>query len=329
MRVLITGITGMIGSHLADLYLRKGWEVAGISRATSSSRLSRGSHRWKHYSGDILDVNFLERVWSDYKPKVIFHLAAQAYNGLSWEAEDSTYALNITGARNVFKVSREKSPDALIIPACSSAEYGIVSMDRSPIDEDNTPLHPITPYGVSKACMEMMAHQFCLNYKMRFIFPRLFIHVGPNHPPATALQAFAMQLAAIKLGKMEPIIKVGNLETSRDFVDVRDGVNALDILVNKGEIGHIYNICSGKSWSIKECLALLIELSETKVEVVQDAALFRPSDERLLLGNPRKIRELGWNQAIPFHQTLQDIFENWLSRLRNVYDPEPLCCSSL
>jgi GDP-4-dehydro-6-deoxy-D-mannose reductase len=315
MRVLITGITGMIGSHLADLYLKKGCEVAGISRATSSSRLSKNVHCWKHYSGDIVDEYFLERVWSDFKPEVIFHLAAQAYNGLSWEAEDSTYLLNIAGARNVFKVSRKLSPDALIIPACSSAEYGYVSRENSPIDEDKTPLHPITPYGVSKACMEMMARQFCLNYKMRFIFPRLFIHVGPNHPPATALQAFAMQLAAIKLGKTDPVIKVGNLETSRDFVDVRDGVNALDILVNQGEVGHVYNICSGKAWSIKESLAMLIELSGTKVKVVQDAALFRPSDETLLLGSPKKICELGWSQAIPFHQTLKDIFENWLTRL--------------
>ncbi|MBI5470709.1 MAG: GDP-mannose 4,6-dehydratase [Ignavibacteriae bacterium] len=307
----------MIGTHLAELYLKKGCEVAGISRATSSSRLSNGALPWKHYAGDILDENFLARVWSDYKPELIFHLAAQAYNGLSWEAEDSTYALNIAGARNVFKVTRKTAPDALLIPACSSAEYGIVAPESLPIDEDNTPLHPITPYGVSKACMEMMGHQFCLNYKMRFMFPRLFIHVGPNHPPATALQAFAMQLAAIKLGKLPPIIKVGNLETSRDFVDVRDGVRALDILASKGEVGHIYNICSGTSWTIKESLASLIELSEVKVEVVQDPALFRPSDEQLLLGSPKKMRELGWNPTIPFHQTLKDIFENWLSRLRN------------
>jgi len=316
MRVMITGITGMIGYHLANLYLGKGYEVAGISRNTSIGRLNNSKYNWRHYSGDILDINFLNKVWDDYKPEIVFHLAGQAYNGLSWEAEDSTYHFNIIGSKNIFNVSMKKTPYSLLIPACSSAEYGIVPIEKIPIKEDITPLNPITPYGVSKACMEMMGKQYCLNYNMNFIFPRLFINIGPNHPPITAIQSFAMQLALIKLGMKDNVVEVGNLSTSRDFIDVRDGVDALFVLGNSGKIGEIYNICSGKYWSIKESLDLLIEISGLEINIKQNKELFRPSDENFLLGNNDKITKLGWYQKISFYQTLTDVFNNWMKRLK-------------
>ena len=315
MKVLITGITGMIGSHLAKELSTAGYEVAGISRATSAARYARVNPTYKHYLGDILDGPFLERVWQDWQPEIVFHLAAQAYNGASWEAEDTTYALNIRGSRNVLDACRRFSPQARVIPACSSAEYGVVPESMFPIDEDATPLHPITPYGVSKACTEMMSHQYYRNYQMDVVIPRLFIHVGPDHPPATALQAFAMQLAAIKLGKQEAVLKVGNLETSRDFVDVRDGVRALTILAEKGQTAQVYNICSGQAWSIRQSLEMLIEISGVTVRVEHDPSRLRPSDEKLLLGKPDKLKALGWSPRIPFEQTLKDIFENWVQRL--------------
>ncbi len=314
-RVLITGITGMIGKHLADLLVKEGCKVAGISRATSATRYIREIPAYKHYMGDILDTKFLVRVWKDWEPEVVFHFAAQAYNGLSWEAENTTYALNITGARNVFDVCRNFSPNARIIPACSSAEYGFVSEDMQPIVEDITLLRPITPYGVSKACMEMMARQFHFNYKMDVILPRLFIHVGPDHPPSTALQTFAMQLAATKLGKQPPQIRVGNLDSSRDFVDVRDGIRALWILAQKGKSGEAYNICSGRAPSIRQALEMLIQISGIQVEIVHEPSRLRPSDEAVLLGDTKKLKALGWEPEIPFEQTLRDIYNNWLDRL--------------
>lgn len=315
MEILITGITGMIGKHLANILLENGCEVAGISRATSASRYVREAPPYKHYTGDILDTGFLARVWQDFQPDVVYHLAAQAYNGASWEAEETTYALNVTGTRNVLQACREHSPEARVIPGCSSAEYGFVPEHMIPIKEDTTPLQPITPYGVSKAATEMMARQFHLNYEMDVVLPRLFIHVGPDHPPATALQAFAMQLAKIKLGQQEPVMRVGNLSASRDFVDVRDGARALWLLAQTGVSGEVYNLCSGQEWSIQQCLDMLIEISGVDVHIQQDPALFRPSDEKVLLGDPSKLRALGWEPRIPFKKTLQDIFDNWMGRL--------------
>jgi GDP-4-dehydro-6-deoxy-D-mannose reductase len=316
-KVMITGITGMIGKHLAKLLNEQGYQVAGISRATSSARYSSEKSFYKHYQGDIMDVKFLRGVWKEWQPDLVYHLAAQAYNGESWKAEDTTYQLNIQGSRNVFETCLEFSPKARVIPACSSAEYGFVPDEMIPIDEDKTPLKPITPYGVSKAAMEMMARQFHLNYGMDVVLPRLFIHVGPDHPPVTALQNFARQLAAIKLGKQEPTMKVGNLTSSRDFVDVRDGARALILLAEKGISGEVYSICTGKDWTMQESLDMLIKISGVEVKVETDPGLMRFSDEKVLLGIPRKLNELGWKPEIPFEQTLQDIYENWLDRLGN------------
>jgi GDP-4-dehydro-6-deoxy-D-mannose reductase len=305
----------MIGKHLAKLLTEKGYQVAGISRATSAARYELSSKDYKHYKGDIMDVKFLRDVWQDWQPDIVYHLAAQAYNGESWRAEDMTYLLNIQGSRNVFEACLEYTPKARVIPACSSAEYGFVPEDLLPIDEDKTPLRPITPYGVSKASMEMMARQFHSNYDMDVVLPRLFIHVGPDHPPVTALQNFARQVASIKLGIQEPVMKVGNLTSSRDFVDVRDGAKALILLAEKGQSGEVYNICSGKDWTMQESLDMLIEIGGVDVKVETDPALFRPSDEKVLLGKTNKLKELGWKTEIPFDQTLRDIYQNWLERL--------------
>lgn len=313
-RVLITGITGMIGKHLAKVLHEKGYEVAGISRATSASRYVTEKLFYKHFKGDIVDAKFLRMVWNEWQPDLVYHLAAQAYNGESWKAEDTTYQLNIQGSRNVFETHMAITPKARMVPACSSAEYGFIPHDN-PINEDVTPLRPITPYGVSKAAMEMMARQFHYNYGMDIVLPRLFIHVGPDHPPVTALQNFARQMASVKLGLQEPVIRVGNLESARDFVDVRDGVRALAMLAEKGVSGEVYNQCTGRAWSMKESLDLLIKISGVKVDVQTDPALFRPSDEKLLLGDPSKIEALGWKAEIPFEKTLNDIFKNWLQRL--------------
>ncbi len=315
-KVLITGITGMIGSHLANYVQEQGCEVAGISRATTAFRMQ--SHRklpWKHYAGDILDVVFLEKAMKDFQPDVVFHMAAQAYNGQSYEAEQTTYALNITGAWNVYNAVRYNAPNARIIPACSSAAYGAALTD-DPVNEES-PLKPVTPYGVTKATMEMMGRQFCLNYGLDVVLPRLFIHVGPNHPPLTAIQNFGRQVAAIKLGLQEPVMHVGNLTTSRDFIDVRDGAAALWTLAQKGVKGEVYNICRGYAWKISDMLDLLLKIAGINVTLEQDPKLMRPSDEKTLLGDNSKLRALGWEPVIPFETTLRDIYNNWIERLQN------------
>ncbi len=198
--------------------------------------------------------------------------------------------------------------------ACSSAEYGDVSPEDCPLQEERL-LQPVSPYGVSKAATEALGYQYFANYGLQVYLPRLFIHVGTGHPPVTAIQNFARQLALIAKGKRAPLMKVGNLTTARDFIDVRDGVDAMMCLLEKGQPGEPVNICTGTSHTIAEILRMLVEISGLSVKVEEDPALYRPSDEKLLLGDPAKLMSLGWTQRYKIEQTLQLVYEDWLQRI--------------
>ena len=310
MKILITGITGMIGKHLADYLISLGrHEVSGISRSTSDARYKN----YKHYLGDILDRNFLRKVWKDFQPQVVYHLAGYAFNGTSWENEDTVYLFNIQGTRNILDMVKDYSPNAIFIPACSSTEYGFCSISQIP---ETAPLNPITPYGVSKVCVENICKQYSYNYELIVIIARLFIHIGINHPPVTAVQNLARQFAMIKLGIGDGIVRVGNLKNRRDFVDVRDGVEALYLLQQKGKIREAYNICTGYDYSILDILYMFSKITGINPEIKTDYNLLRLSDEETLLGDPSKINALGWKAHTPIENTLTDIYNNWIERLK-------------
>jgi len=240
-------------------------------------------------------------------------MAAQAFNGISWGSEDYTHQANFTGTLNLLNASRQECPEARILLACSSAEYGDVQPEDCPLQEDRL-LRPITPYGVSKASCETLGYQYFSNYGMQIYLPRLFIHVGTGHPPATAIQNFARQIALIKKGKLEPVMRVGRLDTARDFIDARDGVAGMLMLIEKGEAGQPINICNQKAHTIQEVLDILLEESGVEVEVEQDPNLLRPSDEPLLLGDNSRLRSLGWKRQYSFRETLCGVYKDWLER---------------
>lgn len=313
MKVLITGITGMIGTHVANSMRARGHDTYGLARFSAASRLAAQPDP-AVFRCDILDRDALESVFEKVKPDLIFHLAAQAYNGNSWEMEETTHHANYMGTVNVLKASRKFTPKAKLVLACSSASYGDIKPEDTPLKEERL-LKPITPYGVSKAGTEALGYQYFANYGMPIYLPRLFIHVGTGHPPATAIQNFARQLALISKGKIEPVMKVGNLDTARDFVDVRDGVEALMMLIDKGQPGKPINICSNNALKISQILTMLIEISSLKVEVITDKALFRPSDEPLLLGDNSQIKALGWEPRYSMKETLTAVYQDWISRI--------------
>lgn len=307
-RVLITGHTGLIGSHLSAYLTDQGYEVSGISRSTSHSRLQN----IKGYRGDILDKVFLKKVFTDYKPDVVYHLAAQAFNGQSWQAEDTTYLTNIQGSRNVFEACRDYAPNARILPACSSAAYG---GDDFPIQEVHS-LHPITPYGVTKATMEMMAYQFHKNYNLDIVFPRLFIHVGINHPHHTFIQNICRQVAKCECVEGGIItVSCGNIHSTRDYVDIRDGVKALHLLQEKAETGKCYNVCSGVGYTGVKIIEALSDLVGEFIAVKDSIDERRPSDEQMLIGDPTRINTLGWRVEIPMENTLKWVLRDWRDRV--------------
>jgi len=313
LKTLITGITGMIGLHFARATQERNWLTYGIARNSASSRLAADPNR-NVFRCDILDRYALEEVFHAVKPDVVIHMAAQAFNSLSWKTEESTHFTNYQGTVNVLRCCQRIVPRAKVLIACSSAAYGVVKPEDCPLKEERL-LRPITPYGVSKAAAECLGYQYYANFSLPVFLPRLFIHVGTGHPPATAVQNFARQLALIAKGQREPVVKVGNLGTARDLIDVRDGVSGMMLMLEKGKPGQPVNICTGTAFEISAILDMLIEISGLKVEVTKDESLFRVSDEPILLGDNTKLKGLGWQQEYSMEQTLEAVYEDWLSRV--------------
>lgn len=303
----------MIGSHFADTTRQKEWPTFGIARNSASSRIAAIPDP-SISRVDILDRDALQSVMAKIKPDLVIHMAAQAFNSISWQTEETTHLNNYQGTVNVLKTTQQTVPDASVILACSSAEYGDIQPEDCPLEEERF-LRPITPYGVSKAATECLGYQYFSNFGLKVYLPRLFIHVGTGHPPATAIQNFARQLALIAKGELEPVVRVGNLESARDFIDVRDGVNAMMLMLENGAPGVPVNICTGEAYKISDILDRLIRISGLDIKVEKDSALFRPSDEPLLLGDNSRLKEMGWNQQYSIDQTLQAVYEDWLSRV--------------
>lgn len=312
MKILITGITGMIGSEFARQARALGWDVVGVARSSASSRLAAIQDP-SVIPCDILDREALRDVLRKTKPDVIAHFAAQAYNSLSWQMEDLTHMTNYIGTTNVLRAAKDVVPEAKILLACSSAGYGIVPDLEQPIKESQF-LRPLTPYGVTKVAVENLGYQYFINYQTRVYLPRLFIHVGTDHPPATMIQNFARQLALMHKGKSKAEIHVGRLDTARDFIDVRDGVAGMLLLLKNGVPGEPVNIATGTAYSGQQILDILIRISGVKVKVVSDKTLLRPSDETLLLADITKLKSFGWKQKYTIEETLQGVFDNWVRR---------------
>lgn len=313
MKTLIIGITGMVGSHIANATRDLGWPTCGIARNSASSRLSALPDP-SVIRCDILDRDALEEVFRAVAPELVVHMAAQAFNGSSWQTEDTTHLTNYQGTINVLRATRKYAPGAKVLLACSSASYGDIRPEDCPLKEERL-LRPVSPYGVSKAATESLGYQYHANYDMSVYLPRMFIHVGTGHPPATAIQNFARQLALIAKGRVEPVLRVGNLSSARDFIDVRDGVSGMMLLLQKGKPGDPVNICTGTSFTIADILDMLIGISGLNVEVFQDQELFRLSDEPLLLGDNEKLRSLGWVQRYTIEETLKAVYRDWLERI--------------
>ena len=303
----------MIGMHMARELNKRNWHVYGIARSSASSRMAAEQNP-NIFRSDILDREALEDVFNRVKPDLVIHMAAQAFNALSWDTEETTHFANFQGTANVLKCCRRYVPEAKVLLACSSAEYGDIKPEDCPLIEER-PLKPISPYGVSKVATENLGYQYFANFNLKIYLPRLFIHVGTGHPPATAIQNFARQLSLISKGRLDPVVKVGNLESARDFIDVRDGVSGLMLLLDKGKPGDPLNICTGTAHKISDILNMLIEISGLKVEVIRDTEFIRPSDEAFLLGDNSKLKALGWKQKYTIKQTLESVYQDWLNRI--------------
>lgn len=323
MKVLITGIAGFLGSHLAEYLLTKDdIEIYGVTKPGSNAENVRQiKDKLIVYECDIRDADAVENVLKEVGPEKIFHLAAESYVFSSWQRPDRTLTTNILGQLNILESIRKLKINPLLLIAGSSEEYGLVSQDELPVKETNL-LRPLSPYAVSKVGQDLLGYQYHRSYGLNIIRTRAFNQTGPRRKEVFVCSNFAKQIAMIERKKQPPIIYVGNLKARRDFSDVRDIARAYWLALEKCRPGEVYNICSGKAREIKEILDILLSFSRCKIQVKQDPQKLRVSDIPVMQGDSSRFRETtGWQPEIPFEKTLEDLLNYW----REMLDEDSIC----
>ncbi|GLX71209.1 GDP-mannose 4,6-dehydratase [Paenibacillus glycanilyticus] len=316
MKALITGITGFVGSHLAEHLLSQGIEVTGTIRSHSSLRHIRHLlPDMRLYECELMDPDAVERMMTEVRPDLIFHLAAQSYVPLSWESPAETLTNNIMGQIHLLEAIRKLDLTPKVLIACSSEEYGQVQEDEVPVTEMN-PLRPISPYAVSKIAQDYLGYQYYKTYNLHIVRTRTFNHSGPRRGEQFVTSNFAKQIAEIEKGFKPPVLYVGNLDATRDFMDVRDVVRAYRMALDYCQPGEIYNIASGQGREVREVLQVLLGFSTVDITVEEDKTRLRPSDVKVLVGDYTKFyRQTGWTPEISFEQSLNDLLNYWRHEL--------------
>ncbi len=311
MRALITGVQGFAGPHLIELLRAEtDWELYGLSRTQRPPAI--GYHA---VSVDLRDRDRLHTVVAEIAPTHVFHLAAQSHVPTSHTDGGATLLNNIIGQTNLLDACRAlpSAPRMLIVG--SGEEYGRAKPEQMPLREDS-PLNPTSPYAVSKIAQDYLGLQYFTSYGLPVVRVRPFNHIGPGQGERFVVPAFARQIARIEAGQQEPVVRVGNLEARRDFVDVRDVIRAYHLALTRGEPGEVYNIGGGAVVSIGEVLAMLLALSSRAIAVEPNPGLMRPSDVPLFVADSTRLREAtGWAPTIPFERSLQDILDWWRAQL--------------
>lgn len=293
MRVLITGVSGFVGSRLADHLTRGEHEVAGTYIREAPKLVGT-----KLYEADLLDPAALRAAVEDFRPEVVVHLAGLSHVGESWSRWGEYFRVNTLGTENLLRATT-----GLRLVAASSAEvYGHVPEEDQPIAEDR-PLAPRSPYAMTKAAAERLAAM------QGAVVVRSFNIVGPGQAPNFALPSFAAQLAEIRRQERPPVIRVGNLAARRDFLHVDDAVEAYGLLLEKGEPGEAYNLAGGRAWGIGEALERLIAVSGVETEVEVDPDRVRPVEIPLLEADTSRLRALGWSATKTLDDALKDLWE--------------------
>jgi GDP-mannose 4,6-dehydratase len=324
MNVLITGITGMVGSHLAEYVLRDhpGVQVHGLVRWRSPlDNIRDVLDRVTLHQGDLRDLNSLIEVMRKVRPDRIYHLAAQSYVDMSFVAPADTLHTNVIGTVNLLDAVRQTGIDPRIHICSSSEVYGQVTPDEVPIRESN-PLRPASPYAVSKVGEDMIAYQYFLSYGLKVVRTRMFTHTGPRRGDVFAESTFARQIAEIEAGVHAGPVKVGNLDSVRTLTDVRDAVRAYWLLLERCQAGEVYNIGGTHTLTVGELLEILKSMATVPVTHVVDPARLRPSDVTLQIPDISKFQAAtGWAPVISVERTLSDLLDYQCARVKERAGP--------
>ena len=294
MKALITGAGGFVGQTLVRHLEASGDEVVALDRAGGP---------------DITDPAAVREAIVGHRPDAVYHLAAVTHIGASWDAPLDVFRVNAEGTLNVLSACKAAGVDRVLLVG-SADEYGAVRPQDLPLSED-APLRPLTPYGASKVAAEFLGLQAFLGERLPVIRVRAFNHTGRNQPDRFMIPGLARRIAAAERdGRKE--IPIGSLEPVRDFTNVDDVVAAYRLLVERGEPGEVYNVCSGVGHSVAEVADLLLGMARHAIELVPDPSLLRPVEVPRLVGDNTRLRQAtGWAPGIPFEETLAAILDRW------------------
>jgi GDP-4-dehydro-6-deoxy-D-mannose reductase len=316
MRILITGVTGFVGRHLAAGLRARGDEVIGLSR----------SGRWPEdgfplsdpvplRACDPQDARAIENILQEVAPDQVYHLAGYAHVGRSFKEPEAAWEGNLTATRRLYEAILHAGARPRVLYAGSGMVYGDAERPGQSFDEAS-PLRPTSPYSASKAAADLLGYQVWSTEGLPVIRSRPYNHTGPGQSPEYAVPAFARQVAAISLGRQPPVLETGNLSPRRDLTDVRDMVRAYLLLMEKGTPGEAYNIGSGRTWSMREVVDRLIEAAGVHAEIRQRADLVRTKEVATLEVNASRLRrDTGWSPIYSMEQTLGDTLEYWRGAL--------------
>jgi GDP-4-dehydro-6-deoxy-D-mannose reductase len=323
---LITGISGMVGSHLAEyLMSHTDWSIHGLIRWRSPLEnleniipyVNNQQRVYFHY-GDLRDAQSINKVIKEVKPDYVFHLAAQSYPLTSFDAPIDTYETNISGTSILLESIKNNCKESIVHVCASSEVFGRVPKDKLPINEECN-FHPASPYAISKIGTDLVGRFYAEAYNMKVMTTRMFTHTGPRRGDVFAESTFAKQIALAEANIIDPVIKVGNLESMRTIADVRDAVRAYYLLVTKNPIGgEYYNIGGSYSCKIKDILDDLISLSTIKdqIKVKEDPNRLRPIDADLQVPDTTKFtNHTGWKPEIPYKETILDLLNYWRNKV--------------
>ncbi len=329
-RALITGVTGMVGSHLADFLLENtDWDVYGACRWRSpldnvSHLLDRANRKDRVFFeyADLNDAVSLVKIVEKVRPDYIFHLAAQSYPQTSFDSPIDTLGTNILGTSRLLEAVRIAGLDPVIHVCASSEVFGKIPPEKKPATgiHEECPFHPASPYAISKVGTDLLGRYYAEAYGMKVMTTRMFTHTGPRRGDVFHESTFAKQIAMIEEGMIEPVVKVGNLKSLRTYADVRDAVRAYYMLVTVDPIpGEYYNIGGSYTCTVGDTLNTLLSFSPKKdiIRVEVDPERLRPIDADLQVPDCRKFKaHSGWEPEIPYEKTMHDLLDYWRERVR-------------
>lgn len=307
--VLVTGANGFVGPHLARALTARGALVVGAGLGDRPQESSVFAWHPMELASSASVREMLERL----RPDAIVHLAGQSSAARSFEAPVETFEANVLGTLHLLQGVQALAPAARTVVVGTSEVYG--PLEQGMRADEDAPQSPVSPYAFSKAVADRMAAEFVGLHGLDVVRARAFGHTGPGQTPRFVLPAFAQQVAAIEAGRAEPVLRVGNLEVTRDLSDVRDIVEGYCALLERGRRGEVYNLCRGEGVLLSRVAADLAAMANVEVRIEVDPARLRPADVPYLVGNPARIhRDTGWAVTRPLEQTLRDVLQEWRER---------------